>query len=824
MTCQHLLLFLFLSGFAALCVAEICKTDLLEGTSCTFKLKTENTDKSYEIKWIHLSSDAVVHRKNGRIKKPIPGLRMEEDGSLTFESVSLKNTGRYTYTVFNDVGTQLDAGEKEIKVYAKAPKPTVNINCTDGIATLTCDFRHRTDLTVSWYKEDNIIQNENNPNLLLTSAQVQENKPYSCSVSNPVSKEQSDSITVSSAEIYKTDLLEGTSCTIKLPTKNTDKSNEIKWVHLSSDAVVHRKNGKIRTNTPGLTIEEDGSLTFESVSLKNTGRYTYIVFNDVGTKIDAGEKEIKVYAKAPKPTVKINCTDGITTLTCDFGDRTDLTVSWYKEDNIIQNENNPNLLLTSAQVQENKPYSCSVSNPVSKEQSDSITVSFSEICKTELLEGTSCTIKLPTKNTDKSNEIKWVHLSGDAVVHRKGGKIRTNTPGLTIEEDGSLTFESVSLKNTGRYTYIVFNAEGTQIDAGGKEIKVYAKAPKPTVKINCTDGITTLTCDFRHRTDLTVSWYKEDNIIQNENNPNLLLTSAQAQENKPYSCSVSNPVSKEQSDSITVSFSEICKTELLEGTSCTIKLPTKNTDKSNEIKWVHLSGDAVVHRKGGKIRTNTPGLTIEEDGSLTFESVSLKNSGRYTYTVFNNEGTQIDAGEKEIKVYAKAPKPTVKINCTDGITTLTCDFGDRTDLTVSWYKEDNIIQNENNPNLLLTSAQVQENKPYSCSVSNPVSKEQSDRRRVSRFTGTTVKSELDPTTKVVPVPRTFFGFDFWIMVSILASSGALLLLLLCVLIICACRSCSQSKQQDEKEFRLRNLEAPAPTKTDSNTVETSDYN
>ncbi len=44
---------------------------------------------------------------------------------------------------------------------------------------------------------------------------------------------------------------------------------------------------------------------------------------------------------------------------------------------------------------------------------------------------------------------------------------------------------------------------------------------------------------------------------------------------------------------------------------------------------------------------------MEEDGSLTFESVSLKNTGKYRYTVFNAEGTQIDAGENEINVYGK---------------------------------------------------------------------------------------------------------------------------------------------------------------------------
>ncbi len=40
-----------------------------------------------------------------------------------------------------------------------------------------------------------------------------------------------------------------------------------------------------------------------------------------------------------------------------------------------------------------------------------------------------------------------------------------------------------------------------------------------------------------------------------------------------------------------------------------------------------------------------------------------------------------------------------------------------------------------------------------------------------------------------------FGFDFWIMVSILAGGGALLLLLICVLVICACRRCNQQKKE-----------------------------
>ncbi len=99
--------------------------------------------------------------------------------------------------------------------------------------------------------------------------------------------------------------------------------------------------------------------------------------------------------------------------------------------------------------------------------------------------------------------------------------------------------------------------------------------------------------------------------------------------------------------------SEICGTDVLEGTSCTIKLPTKNIDKSIEIKWVHSSGE-LIHRNNGRIKTNTLGVKMAEDGSLTFENVTKKNTGEYKYTVINAEGTQIDTGDKEIIVYGKS--------------------------------------------------------------------------------------------------------------------------------------------------------------------------
>ncbi|XP_051750448.1 carcinoembryonic antigen-related cell adhesion molecule 5-like isoform X8 [Ctenopharyngodon idella] len=540
-------LLLILCGFTALSVStETCGKDLLEGTSCIIKLPEKYNDKSNDIKWTHSSSDAVIERKNKKTKSNTPGLTMEEDGSLRFQSVSLKDTGTYIYTVTSSDGTEIGKGEAEIKVYEKVPKPTVKINCTaDGNAALTCDVGNSKDpsLTVSWYEDGKLIQNEINPQVFLSSTQVQENKTYSCETHNPVSRVKSESVTVSfSTETYGKDLLVGTSCIIKLPEKYNGKSNDIKWAHFSSDAIIERRNKKTKSNTPGLTMEEDGSLRFQSVSLKDTGTYIYTVTSSDGTEIGKGEAEIKVYEKVPKPTVKISCTaDGNAALTCDVENNKDLslTVSWCKDGKLIQNEINPQVFLSSTQVQENKTYSFST-----------------ETCGKDLLEGTSCIIKLPEKYNDKSNDIKWAHFSSDAVIQRKNKKTKSNTPGLTVEEDGSLRFQSVSLKDTGTYIYTVTSSDGTEIDKGEVEIKVYEKAPKPTVKINCTaDGNAALTCDVGNSKDpsLTVSWYEDGKLIQNEINHQVFLSSTQVQENKSYSCEKRNPVSRNKSESVTVS-------------------------------------------------------------------------------------------------------------------------------------------------------------------------------------------------------------------------------------------------------------------------------
>ncbi|XP_056319489.1 hemicentin-2 [Danio aesculapii] len=611
-----------------------------------------------------------------------------------------------------------------------------------------------------------------------------------------------------SAQTCGEHVLEGTSCSINGKTSNNEKAADIRWSFISSDGTTTQwKKGSNRKPPAGLTIEEDGSLRFESVRQNNTGTYKYTAFDASDTQISAETVELRVYVKAPKPNVKSECKpDGTVTLLCDTGNYKDLHISWYEDDKIMQDETETHLTLTSSKVKENKLYACSVSNPVSSEQSDRITVSYSgpdqvsaQTCGEHVLEGTSCSINGKPSNNVKAADIRWSFISSDGnTTEWKKGSSRKPPAGLTIEEDGSLRFESVRQSNTGTYKYAAFDASDTQISAETVELRVYVKAPKPNVKSGCKpDGTVTLLCDTGNYKDLHISWYEDDKIMQDETETHLTLTSSKVKENKRYACSVSNPASSEHSDRITVSFSaQTCGEHVLEGTSCSINGKTTKNEKAADIRWGFTSSDGnPTDWKKGSSRKPPAGITIEEDGSLRFESVRQNNTGTYKYTAFDASGTQIGDETVELRVYVKAPKPTVTIKCiaSQDIVILHCkNLENIKDLTISWYEDGTIEKVEKKSELTLKLSDVI-NKQYACSLSNPASNAQSERI----------------TASCSSIPITLFGFDFWIMIGILAGGGALLLLLCSVLICCACRRCRHKKHRlDAEEFRLTELQPP----------------
>lgn len=98
---------------------ETCGEDLLVGTSCIIKLRTKNNGKLYDIKWTHDRNGLILRWKDGKLIKISEGVSKEEDGSLRFHSVCLKDTGTYSFQAFDTDGTEIGKGEVGIKVYGE---------------------------------------------------------------------------------------------------------------------------------------------------------------------------------------------------------------------------------------------------------------------------------------------------------------------------------------------------------------------------------------------------------------------------------------------------------------------------------------------------------------------------------------------------------------------------------------------------------------------------------------------------------------------------------------------------------------------------------
>ncbi|XP_051558777.1 T-cell surface antigen CD2 isoform X5 [Myxocyprinus asiaticus] len=243
---------------------------------------------------------------------------------------------------------------------------------------------------------------------------------------------------------------------------------------------------------------------------------------------------------------------------------------------------------------------------------------------------------------------------------------------------------------------------------------------------------------------------------------------------------------------LTVSEEE-CKENQMEGTSCTLKIKLSES-KPAEVRWTSDKSENVAKRKNNKENVND-GFKLENDGSLTFIKIRLNATGWYDFSAYSSDGKQIGKDRKKIQVYVKVPKPNLKLTCnTDGNFTLTCNAGDGKDLQYTWFEKTNTIRNINTKTstLILPVAKLQVNNQYACSVNNPVSENKSESIKVT-CEGAGFKKKL-------------FGFDFWIMVSILAGGGALLLLLMSVLVICACRSCKQrEKHQRESTYDQKRM-------------------
>ncbi|XP_017339752.1 SLAM family member 7 isoform X1 [Ictalurus punctatus] len=185
-----IVLFLCFLTLFTLTDCSTCQKNILEGGSLTFKLTDRplNDNDRFTIK---KDNKVVVLKKNN--KQEGPGIVKKD--SLELLHVKLSDSGTYGVDVFDVTGINVKSYSEIVCVYAKVPKPRVNITCQDEKVDFRCDVEvdkdQRSAISYSWHKNGK----EFKKNVFNFSINAEEDKSeYTCTAQNPVHKSTSDPV------------------------------------------------------------------------------------------------------------------------------------------------------------------------------------------------------------------------------------------------------------------------------------------------------------------------------------------------------------------------------------------------------------------------------------------------------------------------------------------------------------------------------------------------------------------------------------------------------------------------------------------------------
>ncbi|XP_051982187.1 uncharacterized protein LOC127643460 isoform X2 [Xyrauchen texanus] len=529
------------------------------------------------------------------------------------------------------------------------PSPTVSIiwkhKDNDGIMVKAIEW-DTDDVDVPNPKfKDIATLDEKTGEITLTGLKLHHSGVYTIEIN---SKEQQNKFTLTvmvSGEECKENQLEGTSCTMKL--KSREKTAEVKWTNDKSVIIARRKKNK-DTVKDGFRLEVDGSLTFINIRVTESGLYDFSTYDSVGTETGRGQNKIKVYAKVPKPDLKWTCnTDGNVTLTCNAGNGEDLQYTWFDRTNPIENKHTKTLILPLEKV--NNQYSCSAKNPVSEARSESKTVTCQDVKRAVGDDVTfrpdnipSPTTSILWKHTDNDGimvkVIEWEPVDGVDVPNPKFKDIAT-----LDEKTGEITLTGLKLHHSGVYS-IEINSKEQQ---NKFTLTVMEPVPKPEIRRETSSNHDAkyLICDG----DATIIWKNSAGetlsgtpISGPPKGESITVNNTRNRDNY-YTCTLKNDVSEKTSDRV---YEKDLFTEPVPKPEIRIE-----TSKNHDVKSLNCYGDATI------IWKNSAGDTLSGtpiSGSTKGESLTVKNTRNrdnyYTCTLQNDvsEKTSDPVYEKDL--------------------------------------------------------------------------------------------------------------------------------------------------------------------------------
>ncbi|XP_062313213.1 T-cell surface antigen CD2-like [Osmerus eperlanus] len=212
-------------------------------------------------------------------------------------------------------------------------------------------------------------------------------------------------------------------------------------------------------------------------------------------------------------------------------------------------------------------------------------------------------------------------------------------------------------------------------------------------------------------------------------------------------------------------------------------------ESSIHLRWVHHSHRSTVVYDSKKGQGQRGQTTAELH--LLLEHLQLEDTGRYTATIYDNEGRLLKSTTIILHVLSPVSKPRVTHNCSSASARLLCDVGNDVKVNVSW-RLNGQETGEAGLTLSVSDKKIRPGDKYACLVKNRVSEEKSE----------DVHPECTDEYTEASSSVLLFGLERWISVTILAG---LTILIFIIIIICVCVFMSWQRKNpvDEEEVIRR---------------------
>ena len=620
--------------------------------------------------------------------------------SLTITNVQSTNTGNYSVIVTNVVGsvTSSNAVLALLTAPAITAQPT-NQTVTQGSnVTFSVAASGTAPLSFQWwFNTTNLFLGATNLSLTVTNVQSTNAGIYSVVVTN-VAGSVNSSNAVLTVRVPPSITTQPTNQTVK------QGSNAVFTVTAAGTAPLSYRWQFNGTNLSGAT---NVSLTITNVQSTNTGNYSVIVTNVVGsvTSSNAVLTLLTTPAISVQPTNQTVTQGSNVTFSVTATGTAPLNYQWrFNTTNLLFGATNLSFTITNVQSTNAGNYSVVVTNVAGS-------VTSSNAMLTVLVPPSITT--QPTNQTVKqgSNAVFTVTATGTAPLSYRWQFNGTNLAGAT---NVSLTITNVQSTNTGNYSVIVTNVVGSVTSSNGVLALMTAPAitVQPTNQTVTQGSNVTFSVTATGTAPLNYQWrLNTTNLLTGATNVSLTLLNTQPTNAGNYSVVVTNVMGS-------VTSSNAVLTVLIPPSISA--QPTNQTVRqgSNVVFIVTAAGTAPLRYLWQFNGANLVGAT---NLTLTITNAQPTNAGNYSVVVTNMVGsvTSSNANLTVLVPPSITIQPTNQTAIQSGSVTFSVTATGTAPLSYQWwFNATNLLPGATNLSLTVTNVQPTNAGNYSVVVTN----------------------------------------------------------------------------------------------------------